>query len=234
MSEVSRSNLTGGSVWLLDFRNHSRNPATSILLCTVFMKKFKRVWISNQEWLNCCFSKMLYIVIQRWSRFQWRIQDFPEAGSPTAKSAIIFHFFAENCMKMKEFGPPGEDTSLAPPLDPPMDSLHWMRVWPRLQTSVDVQILCFWENWKSDNLQQNKKFTNRKWYKFFSLDDFPFFRQMTRWVEDFRFWPRDRIKMDWVNVWYKTRSFLKIYNLYILCPLWPYEEPKSDENSEAT
>ena len=35
---------------------------------------------------------------------QWRIQDFPE-GAPTPKSAIIFKFFfAENCMKMKEFG----------------------------------------------------------------------------------------------------------------------------------
>ena len=38
---------------------------------------------------------------------QWRIQDFPQGGAPTPKSAIIFQFFAENCMKMKEFGPPG-------------------------------------------------------------------------------------------------------------------------------
>ena len=28
-------------------------------------------------------------------------------GAPTPKIAIIFHIFAENCMKMKEFGPPG-------------------------------------------------------------------------------------------------------------------------------
>ena len=39
--------------------------------------------------------------------FQWRIQDFPQGGAPTPKIAIIFHIFAENCMKMKEFGPPG-------------------------------------------------------------------------------------------------------------------------------
>ena len=39
--------------------------------------------------------------------YQWRIQDFPQGGAPTPKSAIIFQFFAENCMKMKEFGPPG-------------------------------------------------------------------------------------------------------------------------------
>ena len=31
---------------------------------------------------------------------------FPR-GAPTPKSAIIFQFFAENCMKMKEFGLPG-------------------------------------------------------------------------------------------------------------------------------
>ena len=39
--------------------------------------------------------------------YQWRIQDFPQGGASTPKSAIIFQIFAENCMKMKEFGPPG-------------------------------------------------------------------------------------------------------------------------------
>ena len=38
---------------------------------------------------------------------QWRIQDFPQGGAPTLKIAFIFQNFAENCMKMKEFGPPG-------------------------------------------------------------------------------------------------------------------------------
>ena len=32
---------------------------------------------------------------------------FSPGGAPTPKSAIIFQFFAKNCMKMKEFGPPG-------------------------------------------------------------------------------------------------------------------------------
>ena len=41
---------------------------------------------------------------------------FSPGGAPTPKSAIIFQFFAENCMKMKEFGPPGGRASLAPPL----------------------------------------------------------------------------------------------------------------------
>ena len=32
---------------------------------------------------------------------------FPGGGAPTPKIAIIFQIFAENCMKMKEFGPGG-------------------------------------------------------------------------------------------------------------------------------
>ena len=49
-----------------------------------------------------------------YNRYQWRIQDFPQGGAQTPKIAIIFQIFAENCMKMKEFGPRG--ASLAPPL----------------------------------------------------------------------------------------------------------------------
>ena len=45
---------------------------------------------------------------------QWRIQDFPQGGAPTPKIAIIFQIFAENCMKMKEFGPPGARVPGAP------------------------------------------------------------------------------------------------------------------------
>ena len=52
---------------------------------------------------------------------QWRIQDFPQGGAPTPKIAIIFHIFAENCMKMKEFGPPG---GARVPGAPP-----WIRQW---------------------------------------------------------------------------------------------------------
>ena len=51
---------------------------------------------------------------------QWRMQDFPRGGAPTPKIAIIFHIFAENCMKMKEFGPRGGARPWRPPLDPPM------------------------------------------------------------------------------------------------------------------
>ena len=54
-------------------------------------------------------------------RVQWRIQDFPQGGAPTPKIAIIFQIFAENCMKMKEFGPPGARIPGTPP--------PWIRQW---------------------------------------------------------------------------------------------------------
>ena len=60
---------------------------------------------------------------------------FSPGGAPTPKSAIIFQFFAENCMKMKEFGPPGGGrASLAPPLDPPMPMLPKKYLVKRLLT----------------------------------------------------------------------------------------------------
>ena len=47
---------------------------------------------------------------------------FSPGGAPTPKSTIIFQFFAENCMKMKEFGPPGGGARV--PGAPP-----WIRQW---------------------------------------------------------------------------------------------------------
>ena len=48
---------------------------------------------------------------------QWRIQDFPERGAPTPKVGANL-FFAENCMKMEEFGsrdaPHGSGNALVP------------------------------------------------------------------------------------------------------------------------
>ena len=51
--------------------------------------------------MHCC--KYFYFYSQ------WRIQYFPQGGggAPTSKIAIMFQIFAENCMKMKEFGPSG-------------------------------------------------------------------------------------------------------------------------------
>ena len=42
--------------------------------------------------------------------YQWRIQDFPEEGAPTPQGGrqhTILPKFPKNCMKLKEFGPPG-------------------------------------------------------------------------------------------------------------------------------
>ena len=52
---------------------------------------------------------------------------FSPGGAPTPKSAIIFQFFAKNCMKMKEFGPPGGRASLAPPLGSANDHVFMKR-----------------------------------------------------------------------------------------------------------
>ena len=40
---------------------------------------------------------------------------FSPGGAPTPKIAIIFHIFAKNCMKMKEFGPRGVRVPSTPP-----------------------------------------------------------------------------------------------------------------------
>ena len=50
---------------------------------------------------------------------------FSPGGAPTPKIAIIFHIFAENCMKMKEFGPPGGRASLASPLGSANGQCHF-------------------------------------------------------------------------------------------------------------
>ena len=65
---------------------------------------------------------------------------FSPGGAPTPKIAIIFHIFAENCMKMKEFGPPGGGgASLAPPLDPPMS---WIPLY-QLAPCFDLLLFAF-------------------------------------------------------------------------------------------
>ena len=45
---------------------------------------------------------------------QWRIQGFSRGGAPTPKLGLFCKFFAENCMKMKEFRPPGGRVPGAP------------------------------------------------------------------------------------------------------------------------
>ena len=48
---------------------------------------------------------------------------FPRGGganSPGGRQHTILPNFPKNCIKLKEFGPPGGRVSLAPPLDPPL------------------------------------------------------------------------------------------------------------------
>ena len=44
-------------------------------------------------------------------------------GVPTPKDLLFCQFLAENCLKMKEFGPQGARVPGAP-LDPPMNLIH--------------------------------------------------------------------------------------------------------------
>ena len=54
-------------------------------------------------------------------RIQWRIQDFSEVGAPTLGRGVggasirFCQIFPKNCMKLKEFGPPGDTCPSHPP-----------------------------------------------------------------------------------------------------------------------
>ena len=50
---------------------------------------------------------------------QWRIQDFPEEGAPTLKTAIILQFFCQKLHENERIWTPGGRVPGAP-LDPPM------------------------------------------------------------------------------------------------------------------
>ena len=57
------------------------------------------VLLANDSYFYFCENK---------EHSQWWIQDFPEGGCANSQKDYYFSFFfAENCMKMKEFGPRG-------------------------------------------------------------------------------------------------------------------------------
>ena len=68
------------------------------------------------DYLLCKITEVVHLQLIFFVFLSVADPGFSPGGAPTPKSAIIFQFFAENCMKMKEFGPPGGRTSLAPPL----------------------------------------------------------------------------------------------------------------------
>ena len=70
---------------------------------------------------------------------QWRIQDFPEEGAPTPQGGrqhMILPIFPENCMKLKEFGPPGGG---ARPkfyyVDPPLQWINYLTKYLEIDSS---------------------------------------------------------------------------------------------------
>ena len=86
----------------------------NFLLCPLYSLKNRKVDVRTQ-------IRMISFVVMCAAGFGGNgsaVADpgFSPGGAPTPKIAIIFHIFAENCMKMKEFGPPGGRASLAPPL----------------------------------------------------------------------------------------------------------------------
>ena len=61
------------------------------------------------------------------------VQGFPRGGGtnpPGGRQHTILPNFPKKCMKLKEFGPPGERESLTPPLDPPLQTVILTRECP--------------------------------------------------------------------------------------------------------
>ena len=79
--------------------------------------KMKRNWIGDGVPSASFYPPMFCLFLQQVSvtnfasdfilfhPVQWRIHDFSEGGAPVPKLGLFSYFFAENCMKMKEFGP---------------------------------------------------------------------------------------------------------------------------------
>ena len=64
----------------------------------------------NLEWKESPSSKFTVLKTVLFNYTQWRIQDFPEEGATTLQGGrqhTILPNFPKNCMKLKEFGPPG-------------------------------------------------------------------------------------------------------------------------------
>ena len=63
--------------------------------------------------LTCSTKRFVFLIsftLLKVQKIQWRIQDFPEVGEPTLQGGrqhTILPNFPKNCMKLKEFGPPG-------------------------------------------------------------------------------------------------------------------------------
>ena len=74
------------------------------------------IHLKSHEFIHTCVIPACH----RW--IHWRpVVDFPQGVRQLPKVLLFFNFFPENCMKMKEFGPPGvARVPGAPTLRPPM------------------------------------------------------------------------------------------------------------------
>ena len=104
-----------------------------------------RVCVEEKEfWLRMCWITMFPLSKFSWyfsSGAQWRTQDFPEGGAPIPKLGLFCQLFAENCMKMKEFGPLGRGAFLALPLRSANGALY---ISPTNISLITVSNLIFW------------------------------------------------------------------------------------------
>ena len=84
----------------------------------------------TQGILSKIFAKSNFVSLQ------WRIQDFPQGGAPTPKSAIIFQFYPRKLHENERIWTPGGGARpWRPPLDPPV--VFALRVWI-LKSSLSI------------------------------------------------------------------------------------------------
>ena len=103
---------------------------------------------------------------------QWQIQDFPQGGAPTSKIAIIFQIFAENCMKMKEFGPWGEACIPGAPLGSANANVQ-----SKFLTRDAIRWLTALFTKPPDSLPPYRMGSGGRSVRWFPIDIFPFYRE---------------------------------------------------------
>ena len=90
--------------------------------------------IFKMAWTFCSYPAVWNMAARRWcacTQISGGSRIFLGGGAPTPKVSVLTYFFAEKCMKMKEFGPQG-GASLASPLDPPLQMVvqcNFSRAW---------------------------------------------------------------------------------------------------------
>ena len=89
------------------------------LKVTSYFRIYEKYLLHFKSRLNVIFrilqAIVLVLFLNGYHPWQWWIQDFPEEGCTNSqKCYYVLNFFAENCMKMKEFWTPGVRVPSAP------------------------------------------------------------------------------------------------------------------------